>query len=129
MDSNKPKVVTVNFDINNPIGSKISFVPDGQIEITGLSGQVIYNLPETAGLTFAPNPIRFLDGTEEMRIFPAEATVNRVDNLQTKINLTLPATFPAGQTAAFHFRVILQNADQTFRSSDPTIVIMRPDGR
>ncbi|HEX3529289.1 MAG TPA: DP-EP family protein [Thermoanaerobaculia bacterium] len=119
--------VSVKFLENNPRSTRITFDPDGPITITASSGQVTYNLDKTDGAKFAlsVSPIQFLDDLGQGINQPQGATVTRLSDYSTQINLTAP---PVATKATFRFRVVLQTegSESFFRSSDPTIVIMRP---
>ena len=101
----------------------IMFSPSGQITITASSGQVTYSIDrETTANKFAQAPIEFFNAEGEMIGRPAGATVVPLDDYNTRIELTALSA-----RTEFRFKVVFQDASGTvFRSSDPTIVIMRP---
>jgi hypothetical protein len=122
--------VSVIFREDDPRSTRITFDPPGPITITASSGQVTYILDTTdkdTKFALSVSPIQFLDDLGQRINDPQGATVTRLSDDSTQINLTAP---PVAKKATFRFRVVLENGSGTlFRSSDPTIVIMRPEGR
>jgi hypothetical protein len=124
---NATQSVSVIFRDDDPHSSRIIFDPAGPITITASSGQVTYILDTTDNATkfaLSVSPIQFLDDLGQEINNPDGAMVKRLSDDTTQIDLTAP---PVARKAKFRFRVVLQKGSEAlFRSSDPTVVIMRP---
>jgi hypothetical protein len=132
MDTDE-RQVTVKFnDASAP--RRITFEPDEDIVFGADSGKVTFTLKvETAlRVVFPSNPIQWVqegDPPGDLTPIdpPMEAKVSRMD-FSVTVEITLK---PETEKKEFRFYVIVQTPDAEdgrFFGSDPTIIIMRPDG-
>jgi hypothetical protein len=117
--------VTVTFD-STTTPRNVTFSPDRQIEIATANGLVTYTLEQKGRFEarFPSNPIQWVDGDRVPIDPPSEATVRRLSDVSTTVQITAPP----GITQEFRFYVIVQTQSGRFFGSDPTIVTMRPGG-
>jgi hypothetical protein len=116
--STTEKSVTVTFNMSS--SPSFTFGGKDQVNIKTRHGKITYTLvSQDAGVTFALVPIQVVGD------LPAKVTVDvqRLGDESAQMDITAPLG-----TTRFSYNVILVNGSGVTFTSDPTIVIMRPEG-